>query len=208
LVGLVEQLQAEALDPAMSVANLLRKVKVAAVKLQLSDTVEWADKELRGYDEAVPQYRIVRGICKGFDRYNGWTTVGGSPEIMEALSNRAIGQPISSLEEVCTGERDQLMVTYPHSVSHSIIKSNPGCEDVALFLTQADAIAIVDHVRNLVLDWALDLERAGILGEGLAFSLQERKQAAASHVEIKIEGANARLNIGSSDHSNNITAAE
>ena len=99
------------------------------------------------------------------------------------------------------------MVTYPHSVSHSIIKSNPGCEDVALFLSQSDAVAIVDHVRNLVLDWALGLEKAGITGEGLAFTPKERQQAAASHVEINIEGPNARLNFGSTDFSSNTTPA-
>ena len=201
--GLVAQLQAEALDQSISVCNLLRKVKVAAVKLGLSDTVEWADSELRGYTKDVPTYRMVTGQCKAFDPYRGWTVVSGKAEIIAALSQRAIGQAISSLEDVVSGGSDNLSITVAPSIAEGIISSNPGCQDVALFLSRGSIVAIVDHVRNMVLDWALDLERAGIRGEGLAFSATEQKRAEAAPLNIQIDGANARLNFGSIDNSTN-----
>lgn len=203
MTGLVEQLQADALDQSVSVATLLRKVKVAAFKLQLSDTVEWADKELKGYSEDVPPYRMLRGRCMALDPYRGWTVVGGDPELIEALSQRAVGQPISALEEMCRDDAGEIIITLSPKVVHQIVKGNPGCHDVALHITEADLVAVVDHVRNLVLDWAIDLARAGIKGEGLSFSTTERQLATASHLNINIEGPNARLNLGSVDASTN-----
>ena len=203
MTGLVQQLQADALDQSVSVSTLLRKVKVSAVKLGLSDTVEWADQELKGYKEEVPSYRMVRGRCMGLNPYHGWSVVGGDPKIVEALSQRALGQAISSLEELTTGDKDQLMVTLPPKTVNGITSSNPGCQDVAIFISQADVLAIVDHVRNLVLDWALNLEKAGIMGDGLSFTAVEQRRAEAIAMNIKIDGPNARLNIGSIDHSHN-----
>jgi hypothetical protein len=205
MAGLVEQLQADALDASVSVSTLLRKVKVAAVKLRLPDTVEWADSELKGYREEVPAYRLIRGRPKGLSPYHGWSVVGGTAKVIDALSQRAVGQPVSALEHLIEGDDDgDLIVTLPPSVVNGITSTNPGCHDVALFISRADVVAVVDHVRNLVLDWALDLEKAGIMGEGLTFSASERERAAATSMNINIDGANARLNIGSIDHSNNV----
>jgi hypothetical protein len=201
--GLVGQLQADALDQSVSVCTLLRKVKVAAVKLGLSDTVEWADNELKGYTENVPAYRMIRGRCKAFDPYQGWSVVGGKADVIEALSKRALGQSISSLEEVISSDKDDLMITIAPAIAESIISSNPGCRDVALFLSRGSIVSIIDHVRNMVLDWALDLEKAGIKGEGLTFSTTEQRRAEATPMNIQIDGANARLNIGSINHSSN-----
>jgi predicted RNA-binding protein with RPS1 domain len=38
-------------------------------------------------------------------------------------------------------------------------------------------VRILDAVRNIILNWALNLEDQGILGEGLAFSENEKKAA-------------------------------
>jgi hypothetical protein len=202
--GLVEQLQAEALNPEHSVSTLLRKVKVTAVKLKLDQTVDWADKELLGYNGQVPAYRVIRGRCKGFNSYHGWTLIGGDAETVDALSRRAVGQPISSLEELVSGESDHLIIPLPRKTANKIIEANFGCEDVALHVSRSDLVALIDNVRNLVLDWALDLERAGITGEGISFSEAEKKIADTSHIEINLHGPNARLNIGSADSSSNI----
>lgn len=203
MASLIEQLQADALDQSVAVTTLLRKVKVAAVKLRLNDTIDWAGHELNGYRSEVPDYRVVHGQCMGFDSYRGWTVVGGNAEIVEALSKRAVGQSMSSLEEVISSEGTELTITLSPKIVEGIRNSNPGCLDVALHISKASICAIVDHVRNLVLDWALDLEKAGIVGEGLNFSSGEKAKAANSSIEINIEGPNARVNLGSTDHSSN-----
>jgi hypothetical protein len=43
---------------------------------------------------------------------------------------------------------------------------------------------IIDAVRNMVLDWCLQLEKDGILGEGLVFSAKEKEVAAHSNYTI------------------------
>ena len=79
--GLVEQLQAQALDMSVGVSTLLRKVKVAAVKLKLADTVHWADAELNGYTDPVPPYRMIVGRSMARDHYIGWHAIVGPPEL-------------------------------------------------------------------------------------------------------------------------------
>ena len=36
---------------------------------------------------------------------------------------------------------------------------------------------IVDKVRNLILDWSLELEKAGILGDQIIFTPHEKEEA-------------------------------
>jgi hypothetical protein len=83
----------------------------------------------------------------------------------------------------------------------------------ALEFPRGSIVNVVEQVRNLVLDWALELARAGINGEGMAFTMEERKRAAGSQIHIgqlngsfstgDAIGANARVNVGSNDHSVN-----
>ncbi|MDB5479306.1 MAG: hypothetical protein JWO83_359 [Caulobacteraceae bacterium] len=56
--SLVEQLQQDALDPTTSVSNLLRKVKLTAVKLGQGEVAAWVDMELHGF----PLQNTVRRI--------------------------------------------------------------------------------------------------------------------------------------------------
>jgi hypothetical protein len=44
----------------------------------------------------------------------------------------------------------------------------------------------LDAVRNLVLDWAIELERSGVVGEGITFSADEKKIAATNPVTLHI----------------------
>lgn len=198
--GLVEQLQADSLDQSVLVSTLLRKVKVAAVKLQLSDTVTWADNELKGYSDGVPPYRTVVGRSMARDHFGRWLPLGGAEQVLDVLRSRPMGQAISSLEDLKGAAGDSLMMPY----SPRLLKALDLEEfEAAHFISRSSVVAIIDHVRNLVLDWALDLERAGIMGEGVTFSSSERMVAASSHINIHVDGPNARLNIASQDSSVN-----
>src|SRR6185312_9196619 len=44
--------------------------------------------------------------------------------------------------------------------------------------------SIIDRVRDLVLDWAMSLERQGILGEGMSFTMAEKERASSSSITI------------------------
>ena len=47
----------------------------------------------------------------------------------------------------------------------------------SLHISTTQIGGIVERVRNTVLEWALSLEKRGILGEGMAFTAQEKETA-------------------------------
>ncbi|WP_433971895.1 hypothetical protein [Tunturiibacter lichenicola] len=47
----------------------------------------------------------------------------------------------------------------------------------AVIISSGEAWGIVDAVRTALLDWSLKLEQAGIKGEDLSFSNEEREKA-------------------------------
>jgi hypothetical protein len=179
---LVLQLQEDVLDKGVSLADLLRKAKVVATKLDLAEFGSWVDRELNGYGtgETIPEYRKVKGAPKFNDSYHGWQPIqfGDSHDIHDFFSTRYIGQPIGSLEDVVRRKSDgTLIVPYTSKVEHQLQKAIGETLPVALHMDSSSAVAILDAARNNVLEWSLRLEKAGILGEGLRFSQNERQQA-------------------------------
>lgn len=216
MTGLVEELQREALDPNVSVTQLLRRAKVVAVKLKLDMVSDWLDAELNGYEgeAVVPEYRIQPGQAKWFNPVHGWLPIHGPTSIMDKLTYRQVHQPISSLEDYVRRPDGEWHAPFPQELIKSLFGNQPyPPAQAGVFLDISRFVEIVDRVRGKVLDWALDLERAGITGEGLSFSPAEQQKA--SHVTIKIEqmhgnlmsgdvsGPNARANLGSTDQSTN-----
>jgi hypothetical protein len=56
--GLIAEIQRDALDQSAQVVSLLRKVKLAAAKLQLPSLEEWVECELKGYECDGDQPRV------------------------------------------------------------------------------------------------------------------------------------------------------
>jgi hypothetical protein len=57
--------------------------------------------------------------------------------------------------------------------------------------------AIVDNVRNTVLQWALKLEQEGIIGDGMSFSKKEKEKALTStniHIAGNFQGVLGNVN--------------
>ncbi|WP_446668285.1 AbiTii domain-containing protein, partial [Klebsiella pneumoniae] len=44
-------------------------------------------------------------------------------------------------------------------------------------ITQSKMLNVVEHIRNRLLNWSLELEQQGILGENLQFSQQDKVRA-------------------------------
>lgn len=51
-------------------------------------------------------------------------------------------------------------------------------------LSRSSVSGILDAVRNMILEWCLQLEKDGILGEGMVFSGKEKETAAHSNYTI------------------------
>ena len=219
--GLVDQLQADALDTNASISALLRKVKIAAVKLSLDDALGWVQRELDGYKDKndLPSYREVRGNPVGWNPYHGWQPMMfGDERIDEMVSEVTLFDPIGLYESMLQkGEAPTLLKPLPPGLVVQINNiTGWNIPKAAIEFPKGALTNIVDQVRNLVLDWALELARAGITGEGISFTVEERNRAAGAQIHIgqlngsfrsgDAIGSNARINMASTDRSSNVAA--
>ena len=216
--AIVEQLQTDALNTDISVSTLLRKMKLAAVKLKLPKIEEWVEQEQKGYHGALPDYRITIGKPKTASPVAGWIPIQGPAPFMAIISEARIAQSISSIENNLENpEMGSFYLPYlPHQVSDLQRRMNVRWE-MALELHRSQLAEIVDRVRNQVFEWALELERQGILGTEVGFDEKEKALANDRQVNIhigsigalqgaissEVSGENSRLNIGSDDKSSN-----
>lgn len=196
--GLILELQADTLDPHARVTDLLRKALVISKKLGIGEIEKWIQSELNGYSsgEEIPAYRKIRGEIKVFNPYHGWQPLNfGNPEQGEALSSRAIGQPISELDELReSGKEGGLHVPFSQKITNKLMDSMPVALQPSLHVPHTEIVGILDTVRNNLLHWALELEQKGVVGEGMTFSREEK--TAATQVTYQVTN-----NIGSMSHS-------
>ena len=216
--GLVEQLQMEALDKANSIADLLRKAKLAAVKLGMTDAVRWVDAELAGYKTEPPDYRMVKGELRWWNPYHGWQpAVIADAELNHNVCTRPVTEAVTSLEATIGSQSNGYMLLLPPdmvSALNDIFDTPFPITRMCVAVGRSSLVAVLEHVRGLVFDWALELEAAGIFGAGLGFSSKEKAIAVTSHISIgsmsggnlntgEVSGTNARLVQGGDDRSSN-----
>lgn len=182
-MGIVVELQKACLDPSVSVATILRRAKVIASKLGLSDLNAWIDAELNGYKcsmKELPEHRKGVGQPKYFNPYNGWQPIHtGDDHLGEIVRTVFLTQSISEIEHLVTnGDGQMLHMSYNPSIVEMIQECLPARLEVALHFSKVEAVAALDFVRNRTLDWALQLEERGVVGEGLTFEAADKKEAA------------------------------
>lgn len=190
MTGLVDQLQADALDHNVPVSTLLRKVKVSAAKLGLQNTLTWVDHELNGYrtvhGDDLPQYRRGHGIPIAQDEFGRWVPMQFADSEMEAqISMAYLKEPVSNYEELLRHDSG----TFDLPVDSALVNALGNAFGVHIVamrtkISRGQIHGIVQHVRNLVLDWSLELAQAGITGRGLGFTDKERDRANISHISI------------------------
>lgn len=186
-MSVVVEMQLETADSSISVSSLLRKAKIVATKLGLQDFLKWLDMELNGYigveSDQIPEYRQLHGELKAFNPYHGWQPILFEHASMrEYYSSAPINQAIGPLEEMVTAHKKDnksgsLVFAFSPEKKQSLIDRLDLPMDVSLFLSVSSVHGILDAVRNSLLDWTLKLETAGITGDGLVFSAEEKHQA-------------------------------
>jgi hypothetical protein len=181
--SILQELQLEAASSEVPVSELLRKAKIVAVKLDLHDFSIWIEKELNGYDtsdeENYPRYREVRGEPKAWNPYHGWQPIIFTGEGMaEMMSRRDVHQPIGELDDLLKNSDGGIFaVQYSAEAKMDIMKAIQLETDIQFVIGRSAIAGILDAVRNLILDWALKLEKAGVKGEGVSFSKEDLEKA-------------------------------
>lgn len=186
---LILELQRDAISENCSLGELLRKSLVVAKKLRITDFELWVGHELNGYPPGseIPKYREVVGSIKAWNPYNGWIPMFmENTDDAEVFSRRMIGQAVGSLESLVSSQDvGSLQVPFSPEVEASLMRGMELPLQPTLHVGSNQVDGILQAVRNTILNWALDLESRGILGDDMSFTSEE-KQAAQEMQTINI----------------------
>ena len=178
--SLVIELQKDILNEDISIVKLLRKSYVLAEKLNLTEYLEWILLEIKGYDipEKIPSYRTVDGILKSYNPYHGWQTmVIKDNKINEIVSKSTIKQKISEIELLVNQTEGQLIIPKRNFNTTT---------EIAFFVDKSRLYGIIESVKQILLEWVIEMEKKGVLGEELIFS--EKEKANEHMITINLNG--------------------
>jgi len=194
MTSLVLQLQELAADDSSSVAELLRKARMVATKLKLTDFNDWITHELHGYNDIettdqLRDYRVIKGDIRAHNPTNGvLMPIRFDPETTRKLSTVYVAQSIGDLDDLVKDRSVSLQFPfseYQVAKIHQMMDSFHRSWVLPFRMVEASRIvAILDRVRNIILDWSLQLESEGLLGDGMTFSDDDRKRAAGAVIRI------------------------
>ncbi|WP_308008929.1 hypothetical protein [uncultured Fusobacterium sp.] len=192
-MSLVLELQKEIIDNTISGIDTLRKAYAISRKLAINNMSEWLNNELNGYKDMneIPEYRNINGIIEAFNPFYGWCPVGFDDiEVEDTFSNLRINNPISELEKMI--EKSEEGMIYLDTTGTINLRNE--LQVKIRFKTSVPAFSkIVDIVKNMILEWTLELEKNGILGKEMTFSAEE-KEKSQQIVSINISGGNNVIN--------------
>ncbi|EPX96165.1 MULTISPECIES: hypothetical protein [Ralstonia] len=200
---LVLELQRLALDDNTSVVQLVRTAKLVAAKLKLPDAIDWIDHELNGYPDlqSLPKYRILRGECRAMNPFRGWIPAQlPDAEMDEMCAEARICQSLGSIEPLLSDDSDHALLPYPFELERILQKLFQEQTRFAIRLSKGHLAGIFDAVRNLTLNWSIELEQAGVRGENMSFTPNEQKEARPVTQQFFIQNAGVVGNV--SDHAN------
>ena len=192
--SLVLVLQKELMDRNCDILQSLRHAHVIAVKLGLDEFDQWIQYELNGYpkkDVVIPKYRYVTGSLKAKNPRVGWIPVVFSDKSDTLNFNtmpmyESIASLIEIKQQTTTGS---FRYDFPPSLTMELFKytNSPIYMDVVLFVSVHHISEAIEQVKNHLLEWTLELEKKGILGENMTFNQEETlsaKAIAASTINV------------------------
>lgn len=176
--SLIEQLQIDSIDRNVRTSDLLRKAFLVASKLDVPGVPEWIESELSGYASTndVPPYRRIQGRVMA-RTFSGWKPVQFPTSEFEAkVAEQAVHQPVATIEEIVASDGDPRIQFPPEA--QALLQSMFNFQtEFTCFHSKASLAAILDEVRNRILRWSVQLDKAGVRGDGLVFTQQEKKVA-------------------------------
>lgn len=175
----LREIQKDAVDGSSDLSTLLRKCVVLSARLDHKPLGNWARWELDGYSESrdVPNYRKFKGVHSfgtffgafGSGIKNAPLSLLGLPErFRDGFANPGIRESIQAICSVISSNRNEGTLQWPWPAEACQIFDHKGYrEDLRLvqawMLVPVSAfVAILDTVRNRVLEFALELEKVDL----------------------------------------------
>ncbi len=171
-----------------SVSDLLRIAYTVARKLKVDKFASWAKQELDGYqsidNSVIPEYRIVRGQLRGLNPYRGWIpAVIPDDNFAHTVESTVLFESVPEIEHLLSNNNGTLQKPLPHAASATLSKFFHMETQFTLIIERSALEGILQDIRQRVLEWALQLEEEGILGDGVQFSDEEKRTAQGSTVQ-------------------------
>lgn len=179
--SLVHEIQLDAANAEVSVSALLRKALIVSTKLNVFEDVAWIKAELSGYGDGIgveiPVYRHLRGTPQVRNPYHGYIPLQMPPETQEVLCKVPLNFSVAEIEAVLNQNDGNVRLTFSAKVTDYLLRSMDVPMQPVLSFSASAFVKVLDCVRNRVLQWSLDLESAGVLGDGLSFTPVEVQAA-------------------------------
>lgn len=175
-MSLLREIQDAAVSSKTRVSDLLRRCKILAARLKSEELAQWVEHELNGYPsrDALPDYRVVnkvqsRGNFVGYanSQLNGAPIPYGClPEkYRDWARTEYMNAGISTYERLMDKDGGDGMFTSPWpadltaSVSEGIYQ-HMNCLQAWKEIPRGVVVNLLDSVRNRVLGFALEIEKA------------------------------------------------
>lgn len=159
-----------------------------AVKLHLNEFDEWIQNELNGYKSEngnFPDYRQMKGTLKAKNPYRGWIPAVITDKNNQPLFNDVpIFESISALLDIEKKSKDgYFYYSYPPELSMKLCRyaNAPTYMEIVVFISTVNITSLIDKVKNCLLEWTIELEGKGILGDNMTFNEREAKSAKTFH---------------------------
>jgi hypothetical protein len=160
--------------------------------LNLGQFKEWIELEQKGYagsGKAVPTYRQVHGILRIFNPYNGYQPlIIADPDLSETVSKANLNMPLSEIEATANeqGKNTHIPLAFHAQLRNLLMQGidAPIPMEPSLHVARTSFAHVLHAVRDAVLNWSLELEKDGIIGDGMTFNPEEKQIAAAKADEL------------------------
>jgi hypothetical protein len=200
-INLVVELQKVAVES--EVLTVLRMTKVVASKLNRKDISDWLKWEQEGYadPESVPPYRRLNfnyafntnGLIPG-----GFGTLMTGTQDLQSYSEMdpiPLGTPIATVLKWIDGGAQNICqpIAFGCDLDNFLRRvyrfDSLYANQISfvMHLNGSQIRAIPDQIIDRVLDWACSLSEAGVTGEGMSFSTEEK--AIAHSIVFNIHGS-------------------
>ncbi|MCZ7936653.1 hypothetical protein [Agrobacterium salinitolerans] len=215
-MGLLAEIQNDALNDATPVATMLRKVLVLASYLDSDVLEEWVTHELNGYPSTVdlPSYRLLQMNFK-VSGGNGFQNIEGAPLSSRSVIHATKIKDIDVLkfrEAIGTIDPETLkaseyisvnLMNYAHFLYEKVIEPSYAVHNFWGALAPHQIIGVVEAVRNRVLEFVLALRKTYPIADevnGLTPPNPEMTKAVTNIYYNTIHG-----NVGVAGEANNST---
>lgn len=183
-MSLIKELLIESVDDTVSIEALLRKAYLVSNKLDLNDFSEFLKKEMHGYNDnddisKIPYYRLVKGTLIVLNPISGWRPVViEDKELEEIISSRWIMQSAFELNSLYESKSEELSIRLSGEINQKLSSlTGVPTTQFCISISRASICHILNSVKTSILEWALTLDKEGIVGDGIDFTFAEINKA-------------------------------